>query len=295
MTYYISTTLICQISVSLWYQSNHELVLNLNGKCIHTQNTFTETVNLGTQWECSISDLNYKVKLTLCAKCDSTRRQCHCQRLQLNVSQLSCETFRFTNTRHHMSEGIPFNSFMFLSRNSPSRREKRSEADTEMRYFRGEGEKFIRVCSPSLLQNRRHEPHIYNWSASAPEIPWQGLGVVCVCVCAHLCVYSCASLIIETTQVRGCRGEGLSHTERGTETAFQPKALSLASPWPVKHSQQPQRLLAVWICMQFIDVRRRKIGLKYYVKALFMAVRTCVQNCFGNWECSSQSCKELQK
>ncbi len=175
-------------------------------------------------------------------------------------------------------------------------REKWSKADTEMRYFRGEAEKFIRVCSLPLLQNRRHERHIYNWSASAPEIPWREPAVVCVCVCARtyarMWLRKC-KLNNRDKQVRGCRGEGLSHTERGREAAFQPPALSLASPWPVNHSQQPQRLLAVWICMQFIDVTRRKIGLKYYVKDLFMATRTCVQKCLGNWEHSSQTCKEL--
>lgn len=229
MTYCISITVICQISVSLWYQSNHELVLYLNGKCIQPQNTLTETMNLGTQWQCSISDLNYKVKLTLCAKYDSTRGQCHCQRQQLNFSQLSRETFRFTNIRHHMSEGIPFKSFMFLRMNSPLRREKWSEADTEMRYSRGEGEKFIRVCSPSLLQNRRHELHIYNWSASAPEIPWQGLDVVCVCVCARICVYSCASasLIIETNRWEDAEEKGWVTQREAERRPFNPQHSAL--------------------------------------------------------------------
>lgn len=66
-------------------------------------------------------------------------------------------------------------------------RDRDRERRTHMRDFQRWGKEIHPVCSLPRLQNRRHEPHIYNWSASAPEIPWQGPRC-CLCVCA--CTYS---------------------------------------------------------------------------------------------------------
>ena len=71
-----------------------------------------------------------------------------------------------------------------LRKNCPSRKDRDRERRTHMRDFQRWGKEIHPVRSLPRLQNRRHEPHIYNWSASAPEIPWQGPRC-CPCVCAH--------------------------------------------------------------------------------------------------------------
>lgn len=111
--------------------------------------------------------------------------------------------------------------------NCPPPREKWSKA--EKQKFKGERKKIIRVCSPSWLQKRRHEPRIHNWSVSAPEIPWRGLAVVRECVRAQMGA-SCASISFnngDSKQVRWCRDEMGWLTAGSCEMAFRPPAMLL--------------------------------------------------------------------